>query len=491
MIPRAATERGVGYVEFSVRAPGEKDAFVAGRFNNWGDAVNGAVQNEDARMEGPDSRGFFRKTIKLDPGIHHFQYVIGAENSSWIHVSADKMPVDESGNNVLVIDDQGRVPPEGAPYVYPPRATTYGVEFRVYAPGYRSAFLAGDFNNWANIKDGRITDTRFMMFVAGNNEFIRTEHLKEGVYEYGINLDSRSDRWLSGSPALPMGDNGYRQFTVTEAGTVAECLSQTLLPPRMLPSGEVEFIVFAPDHHEAWLAGSFNDWGPNAGGQITNPEAKMTRDANGIFRKSLKLEPGTYSFKYVVGNGGGNWHPVVILNMPRDGDGNTVFTVSRDGAVNELRGIDPMEASGLTTYLRAQDNFLRMQGSVRAVASGPPQAPTSKPRLMLFYHPKTAPSQEALTWLESSAGRNFLQQVSIERTDVTTNPEVAQKYGVFRVPAAILLNDTGDAVERAVFTGNTEDFLEQMRALSTSAVREQSARAAVQQAPRYYTNRNY
>ncbi len=54
----------------------------------------------------------------------------------------------------------------------------------------------------------------------------------------------------------------------------------------------VAFSVRAPQANCAFLAGSFNDWNPDA--------LPMRKDAAGKWTVSVKLKPGRYEYKFVV-----------------------------------------------------------------------------------------------------------------------------------------------------------------------------------------------
>ncbi len=54
----------------------------------------------------------------------------------------------------------------------------------------------------------------------------------------------------------------------------------------------VAFSVRAPEATSAFLAGSFNDWSPDA--------LPMRKDAAGKWTVSVKLKPGRYEYKFVV-----------------------------------------------------------------------------------------------------------------------------------------------------------------------------------------------
>jgi 1,4-alpha-glucan branching enzyme len=57
-----------------------------------------------------------------------------------------------------------------------------------------------------------------------------------------------------------------------------------------------EFCLMAPDAAEVFLAGDFNNWESN--------QHKMRKFKNGLHKKSLKLKPGRYEYRFVVD---GSW----------------------------------------------------------------------------------------------------------------------------------------------------------------------------------------
>lgn len=62
------------------------------------------------------------------------------------------------------------------------------------------------------------------------------------------------------------------------------------------PAVSHEFVLLAPEAAEVYLVGDFNDW--------TNGKDKMRRLKSGQHKKSLKLKPGRYEYRFVVD---GNW----------------------------------------------------------------------------------------------------------------------------------------------------------------------------------------
>ena len=56
--------------------------------------------------------------------------------------------------------------------------------------------------------------------------------------------------------------------------------------------GPVQFSLGAPEAHEVYVAGTFNDWNPRA--------TPMVQDGAGAWVAKVNLSPGEYEYKYVV-----------------------------------------------------------------------------------------------------------------------------------------------------------------------------------------------
>lgn len=78
-----------------------------------------------------------------------------------------------------------------------------------------------------------------------------------------------------------------------------------------------------------YLAGDFNDWARNQAGKITDPAAAMNV-SNGVWRKIVKLEAGTYRFKFNVNGEPTGWF---APDVERDADGNAILRVYPNGSV--------------------------------------------------------------------------------------------------------------------------------------------------------------
>jgi 1,4-alpha-glucan branching enzyme len=61
---------------------------------------------------------------------------------------------------------------------------------------------------------------------------------------------------------------------------------------KIIPS--TEFSVHAPNAKEIFLAGDFNSW------QSNSKDYRLRKFKGGIWRKMVKLKPGTFEYQFVV-----------------------------------------------------------------------------------------------------------------------------------------------------------------------------------------------
>jgi hypothetical protein len=94
-----------------------------------------------------------------------------------------------------------------------------------------------------------------------------------------------------GTEALPEGGEGGEA-----AAPAADEPSATALGPQITPSGTVRF-NFQPQGRvkKIYLAGNFNGWNPGNDDYLLSDE-----DGDGIYSITIKLEPGTYQYKFVI-----------------------------------------------------------------------------------------------------------------------------------------------------------------------------------------------
>ncbi len=115
--------------------------------------------------------------------------------------------------------------------------------------------------------------------------------------------------------------------------------SYTLVPQKT--DGGVLFRCYAPEARAVYLAGDFNGWANNVDGRITKAEFALSGpDTNGVWRKTVKLDPGVYRFKFNLNGEASGWFaPESIDEL--DGDKNAIIHVDASGNVVIRSGHNP------------------------------------------------------------------------------------------------------------------------------------------------------
>lgn len=131
------------------------------------------------------------------------------------------------------------------------------------------------------------------------------------------------------------------------AWSTTAALAQPPQPAELLPRETAEGVVFscfAPDAQQVYLAGDFNAFARNRGGQITDTRFAMSGpDANGVFRKTVPLPPGLYRYKFAIPGSAWTWFAPDYATQ-RDQDGNAYLVV--DGTPDP----DPPAVSARAAY---------------------------------------------------------------------------------------------------------------------------------------------
>jgi 1,4-alpha-glucan branching enzyme len=125
-------------------------------------------------------------------------------------------------------------------------------------------------------------------------------------------------------------------FLLAVAVTAGAAISFPLQSSRLVPQkteGGVLFQCYAPEARVVYLAGDFNGWANNVDGRITKAEFAMSGpDTNGVWRKTVKLDPGVYRFKFNLNGEASGWFaPESIDEL--DGDKNAILHVDVSGNV--------------------------------------------------------------------------------------------------------------------------------------------------------------
>ena len=340
--------------------------------------------------------------------------------------------------------------------------------------------------------------------------FVKVLTVEPGEYHFKYVINGHSEGWKAvDSLDLPQDKDGNSVFTLTQAGTIkelagkpdplietgvmalmgadAEDMADLILGAPEPAEGGLLFRVAARRSAKVYVAGDFNNWANNDGGYVTDASALLRWDEDKqVFQRVLPLTAGTYRFKYVYD---GAWMAVDPAVLPRDAEGNSVFTMTENGTIEELnRGRRPSEI---------ESHVAAAKENPPAPAAKPEPAPAesaretaraaslqeaedfsrdlervidagSKPRILYFYHPELASCTEANAWLDSLTGQRFLERVVLLRTDVSKHPATVRRYGVYRIPAAVLLDDSGAVKEKIQFNDDDTRFTFELKAMANT-----------------------
>ncbi|MDQ3197596.1 MAG: glycogen-binding domain-containing protein [Verrucomicrobiota bacterium] len=182
---------------FQCHAPDATAVYLAGDFNNWADNTEGVISDEKYKMEGPDANGIWKKTVTLSPGQRKFKFNVGGSKEGWF--GPEWATPDSEGNGLITITESGDVAETSAassattPAPASEDKAGQKVTFQFTAPDASNVYLAGDFNGWAENKDGTVSDSKYAL-TKGDDGVWRTEvELAPGRHSYKFVVDG--SRW--------------------------------------------------------------------------------------------------------------------------------------------------------------------------------------------------------------------------------------------------------------------------------------------------------
>jgi 1,4-alpha-glucan branching enzyme len=189
-------QKADGGVLFQCYAPNARVVYLAGDFNGWANNVDGRITNTAFAMSGPDTNGIWRKTVKLDSGVYRFKFNIDGAATNWFAPdSIDE--IDGDKNAIFRVTGTGDVVIRSAHNPkWKPQALRGGALLQCYAPDAHLVYLAGDFNDWGQNRDGLVFDPQFAMEGPDADGVWRAEiKLKPGRHLYQFVIDG--DRWIA------------------------------------------------------------------------------------------------------------------------------------------------------------------------------------------------------------------------------------------------------------------------------------------------------
>ncbi|OGH60155.1 MAG: hypothetical protein A3G34_09150 [Candidatus Lindowbacteria bacterium RIFCSPLOWO2_12_FULL_62_27] len=261
-----------------------KKVTLAGEFNQWNPAAL------EMKKSGADD-GKWEVAVDLKPGQYEYKFVVDGD---WDKANKDNRTVTvaapEGGAGVVAAPAGAPAPTTAAPHRPETKqvraaAQVPEVTFKYKAPDAKKVGVGGEFNNW-KWEDG-------LMDKGSDGVWTRTMRLDPGEYAYKIVVDGD---WRL-DPENPLkkevGGNSNSLARVT-GPTPAELANKDGLTPgvHMLPNGQVMFAYQDMWAEQVYLAGSFNNWVPDAWPMMKRPD--------GLWVSTLKLRPGTYTYKYYV-----------------------------------------------------------------------------------------------------------------------------------------------------------------------------------------------
>ena len=310
---------------------------LAGEFNSWSTSA-------DPMTKQPD--GSFALTKKLEPGRYMYKFVVDGTNWKPDPDATEKADDGFGGtNSVVIVGGQAAVaaPPATKPAVpgKAPSATADGVAFR-WTGGGNTVHLAGEFNSWSTSADP--------MTKQPDGSFTLTKKLEPGRYMYKFVVDGTN--WKPDPDATEKADDGFggtNSVVVVGANAAPVAAPPKPSTPGTGPSASAEGVVFkwTGGGNTVHLAGEFNNWSTSA-----DP---MTKQPDGSFTLTRKLEPGRHAYKFVVN--GTDWKPDPSATETVDdgfGGMNSVVVVGAAGAAGATPAATPAASTPKAVTGRAR-----------------------------------------------------------------------------------------------------------------------------------------
>ncbi|OGH58105.1 MAG: hypothetical protein A3G34_16505 [Candidatus Lindowbacteria bacterium RIFCSPLOWO2_12_FULL_62_27] len=124
------------------------------------------------------------------------------------------------------------------------------------------------------------------------------------------------------------------------AGTLDRAFAFEIVKIHDLASsdGSVVFRIEVRDVRSVYVAGSFNNWGDNQGGVVTDERHAMSRVDEHLYEIKLAIAPGEHRFKFVLDDH--EW--ISPPGFKKDQDDNALFYVTDDRQVSKVPPAPPL-----------------------------------------------------------------------------------------------------------------------------------------------------
>jgi 1,4-alpha-glucan branching enzyme len=267
-------------VTFTFADTNARTVHVAGEFNNWLDNDQGRVSGHAEWMLQNDGAGNWKLTAPLAPGRYKFKYVVDG-GDRW---EKDRTLPSTADDNSLIEAKAG-----GGGGAVAGGAGKTRVTFSFFDAGAKTVHLAGQFNNWLDNDQGRVSGhAEWMLQNDGAGNWSITVPLAAGKYPFKYVVDG-GDRWEL-DPKMPTSSDGNSEVEVTAGGGGGGTTGGAGA------TGGAVFTYSGADATAVAVVGDFNQWNTTA-----NP---MAKDAAGSWTVMIPLKSGKYQYKFLVD---GNW----------------------------------------------------------------------------------------------------------------------------------------------------------------------------------------
>ena len=285
-----------GTVTFNYQGDGTEEAVkVKGEFSGWNTIDMTKGEND-----------IWTTTVEGISGINEYGIVTWSPETvdkEWGDWKGDPLNTYKKNNNPAVVVN---------PQVSEGKVTLYylgnGTETRV--------IVKGSFDkDWGVLHE--------MTNESGSNIWSVTMDIAPGNYQYGIvtwSPDTVEQEWgdWKGDPLNP---NHEKEGDFTSNAILTVEGESVLKSPQINEDGTVTFRA-EYEGESLYLIGSMVDWN-------TSKEIKMEKNSDGIFSTTIKLEPGTYEYKFKP-NSGDNWDGAFIDQLNTEvANGNSVVIVPK------------------------------------------------------------------------------------------------------------------------------------------------------------------